>query len=203
MTEVLSVLAGLIAVGGYVPYARDILAGRVRPSRSARIMFVLLLTLTTLLQHDIGSGWLLAFNVGEWIGSIGILLLAVRRGVGGWSKIDFVCYALLVISLIFWQTTGNALIALHLSIIADVIAFTPTIAKTWRQPWTETPLFFITGVVAPLLNILAVGKYSYALLAFPLYIALANLIEVILIIYRQRVVPPTPGSVSIDHQPLN
>jgi hypothetical protein len=184
--EILVVIAGGIALGGYVPYTVDILKGRVRPARSARIMFVCLLMVTILQQLSVQSGSLIAFTGGECIGSVAILALAIKHGVGGFARLDLACYGLLVVDLVVWLVTGNALIALHLSVLADLIAFTPTLVKTWHHPKSETPLFFMTGIVAPILNIIATGRFSYAVLLFPCYLALANLFETLLIVLRGR-----------------
>lgn len=200
--DLLSISAGLIMLFSFVPYARDIINGKVKPARSARLMMVLLLVVSLLQQRSLGSGWLIAMTVGDGIGAVAILLLAFRRGIGGLSFIDMTCYVLLLVDITVWLSTGSALLALHLSILADVIAMTPVLIKTWRQPWTETPLFFALGVVGPLLNIVAVGHYSYAVVLFPAYIGLINLFETALIVYRQRLVPSPHKPLQQDHQPL-
>jgi len=174
--------SALIVLGAYIPYAIDIVRGRVLPARAARLMFVFLLVVTVLQQGQLHSGTLVAVTLGELMGSIAILSLALKRGVGGLSGLDKACYTLLVIDVVLWSLTGNALLALHLSVIADFIAFTPTLVKTWRLPQTETPLFFVAGAIGPMLNILGAGKYSYAVLLFPAYLVLINLIEVLLIL---------------------
>lgn len=186
MREIFSIIAGLIALGGYVPYAIDIMKGRAKPARSARFMFAFLLIVTILQQGAVHSGWLVMFTAGELIGSVAILLLAFRRGVGGLSRLDKACYVLLIADIILWIITRNPLLALHLSVAADVIAFMPTLVKTWREPESETPIFFMTGVIAPTLNIIAVQHYSYATLLFPVYLAGVNLLEVLLIIRPSR-----------------
>lgn len=203
MREALSILAGLIAFGGYIPYTIDILKGRVKPARSARLMFAILLVVTLLQQKQLGSGWLLAITYGEVIGTIAILALSFTRGVGGLSKIDLVCYVLLTVDVVLWLATGQALLALILSVIADLIAFSPTLIKTWRQPWTETPLFFFTMVIASPLNIIAAGTYSFGVLLFPVYLAVANLVEVVLILWRQAVVPHPSKVRNLERQPIN
>lgn len=187
----------------YIPYAQDILKGKVKPSRSARSMFVLILILGLLQQKSLGSGWLIAMTVGDTIGAVGILLLSLKRGIGGLKTLDIVCYVLLAIDVTVWISTGSALLALHLSILADFIAMTPVFVKTWRQPWTETPLFFVLGIVAPLLNIIGAGKFSYAVLLLPLYIAAMNVTETMLIIYRQKVVLRPTETLSPIHEPLS
>ncbi len=188
MKEVLSVLAGVLVFYGYIPYARDIVKGKARPARSARVMFTVLLLVALLQQHSVGSVWTLAVTIGELVGTVGILGLALKYGVGGLKKLDLVCYVLLGLTILVWVTTGNALLALHLTVITDVIAFTPTLEKTWRQPQSETPLFFIIGTVAPLLNIAAAHEFSYGVLLFPAYLAVANFVEVLLIYRKQTVI---------------
>jgi len=185
----------------FVPYAKDILRGRVKPARSTRLMMVILITFSLLQQHSLGSGWLLAITIGDGIGAVAILLLALKRGMGGVTRLDLICYTLLAVNLIIWLSSSNALIALHLSALADLIAMTPVFIKTWKQPWTETPLFFILGIIAPLLNIVGVGNYSYSVLFFPLYIAVVNLFETVLITFRQRAVPH-PAHLHPESSPL-
>ncbi len=186
MRGLLTLLAGAFALGGYIPYAFDIIKGRARPARSARVMFLFLLLVTILQQLSVHSGSLIAFTLSELIGSVAVLLLALKHGVGGLSRLDLACYILLVVDIVVWLVTGNALLALHLTVLADLIAFTPTLVKTWRTPKSETALFFVTGIIAPTLNIAATGRYSYAVLLFPIYLALANLVETLLIVVRGR-----------------
>jgi hypothetical protein len=200
--EILSIIAGLIMLYSFVPYAKDILAGKVKPARSTRLMMVLLILVSLLQQHTLGSGWLLAITIGDGIGAVAILLLAIKHGLGGLRHLDMICYALLLIDVIVWVSTRNALLALYFSIVADVIAMTPVFIKTWRQPWTETPMFFALGVIAPLLNIVGAGHYVYAVILFPSYIALTNLLEVGLIVYRQQKVPPIHAA-HLSREPLS
>lgn len=201
--NLLSISAGLIMFYSFIPYARDILKGKVKPSRSARAMILLILIIGLLQQRSLGSGWLIAMTVGDTIGAIGILFLSFKRGVGGLKRLDVVCYALLAFDIAVWVSTGNALLALHMSLLADLIAMTPVLIKTWKYPWTETPLFFVLGIVAPLLNIIGAGKFSYAVLLLPIYIAAMNLLETLLITYRQKVVPKPATAFSPIHEPLS
>ncbi len=184
MKELLSIVAGVIVASAFIPYAIDIARGKVKPARSARIMFAVLMIIALFQQRELGAWWLLAVTVGDGIGAIAILVLSLKKGVGGLKRLDMICYGLLVIDVFVWLTTQNVLLALHLTVLADLIAFTPTLVKTWKHPQSETALFFILGAVGPLLNIIAVGEYGYAVLLFPFYLALANGIEVLLI-YRR------------------
>lgn len=140
-------------------------------------MLTVLICVALWQQHTLGSGWALAVTLGEVVGSLAILGLSLKRGVGGLTRLDKACYLILAVDMALWLTTANTLLALHLTVLADLIAFTPTLVKTWRFPNSETPLFYVLGTVASLLSVVAVGGYSYGVLLFPLYLALINLAE--------------------------
>ena len=179
--ELLAFASFAIIIGVTIPYMRDIAAGRAKPSRAARTMLLVLCIFALFQQHSLGSGLTLAVTVAEVIAATLLLGLSIRHGVGGWSRSDKACYLLLVLDLGVWALTKNPLLALHLTILADTIAFWPTLEKTWRDPKSETPLFFWGGVVAPLLSIAAGNDFSYAVIVFPLYLSAANLVEIVLI----------------------
>jgi hypothetical protein len=184
MKNILALLSALIVIGVTIPYMVDIVKGRAVPARAARIMFLLLLVITLAQQHSLGSGLAMAVTIGETISSILLFGLAIKYGVGGLRRSDIVCYGLLALSVLIWAITSNALLALHLSMLADTVAFWPTLEKTWRNPKSETALFFLGGAVAPVLSILAASSFSYQVIVFPFYLSLVNLLEAGLI-YRK------------------
>jgi hypothetical protein len=205
MRSIFAVLSILIAFGCYFPYMKDIAQGKAVPARSARIMFTVLMIIALLQQRHLGSGWALAVTIGEAAGSLAILSLAIKKGVGGLSRFDVGCYILLALSVIIWITTKNTFLALHLTVLADFIAFAPTLTKTWRWPQSETPFFFAAGVIAPLLSVVAQEGISYSVALFPLYLSLVNAVELVLIYRKSSILlvwqrehirrksPPTPS----------
>jgi hypothetical protein len=185
MNYIFSLISFAIIIGVTIPYMVDIKKGRARPSRAARGMLFLLVTIALFQQIALGSTFAIALTVGETLSGFILLWLSFKHGVGGTSKSDLACYVLLALSLIIWYFSKNALIALHISMIADTVAFWPTLEKTWRDPKSETALFFWGGVIAPIFSILAQSNFSYSIIVFPIYISLANLIEVGLISGRR------------------
>lgn len=181
MNQLLAILSFIIVIAVTIPYMIDIVQGRAKPARAARFMFFAMLLLALAQQHSLGGGYVLAVTIGEFISSLLLLGLAVKYGVGGLSKSDLICYMLLIIDVVVWLTTKNALLALHLTVLADMISFWPTVSKTWREPSSETSLFFWGGSIAPLLSIIAGGSLDYSAIVFPIYLSLVNLIEVTLI----------------------
>lgn len=183
---VFAYISFLVIIAVTVPYMIDILKGKVQPARATRLMFLLLLIITIAQQHSLDSGYAMAVTAAELISSAALLVLALKYGVGGLSKTDKACYGLLALSVAVWVFTKNALLALYLSIFADTVAFWPTLEKTWRDPKSETPLFFWGGAVAPIFSILAAGTTQHAVIVYPLYLSLINLVEVALIYFSKK-----------------
>jgi hypothetical protein len=182
MKEIFALISFIIIVAPIIPYAKDMTRGRVKPSRSTRVMFLGLLLLAFFQQYSLGSGLGLALLVGEILGSVTVLLLSIRYGVGGLAKLDIVCYTLLILDLCIWAITKNALLAIFLTMLADMIALLPTVVKTWKDPQSETYYWWLMGVIAPVFGILSEGNFSLQEVLFPVYLLLANLLVVLLIV---------------------
>lgn len=174
MHQFFGILATVIILGACIPYIRDILAGKVKPARSTRLMFLALLIVATLQSHDLGSKWSLLLLLGEILQGSVILVLSIKYGLGGLSKLDILCYSLLLIDIVFWVSTSNTRIALLLTISADLIACVPTIAKVIRKPKSETPLFWFIGGAAALFAIFAEKEFKFDTIIFPVYLMLVN-----------------------------
>jgi hypothetical protein len=151
-------------------------------------MFTLLLAIALMQQWAAGSVWTLAVTAGELLGSVILLIVSIKKGVGGWNRLDIWCYVLLAMSLAIWAFSKNALVSLHITVLADLIAFTPVLVKTWRKPKSETPFFYVMGVIVPVLNIVVGGDFSYAVILFPMYLAVINAVELLLINRRDAII---------------
>lgn len=181
MSPIFAALSFVTIVGAAFPYMLDVVKGKAKPARATRIMLLIILILVLFQQHQLGSGWSLIITIAELIVSILLLFFGLRYGVGGLDRRSKICYVLLAVDVIFWLTTKNALIALHLSVLADFIASWPTFVKTWHDPKSETPLFWWSGVIAPVFAIISEQSRSYKTLLFPLYLILANGVVVLMI----------------------
>lgn len=183
--KLLALTSGLVIIGVSIPYILDAVKGRARPSRATYLMFSILMILTLVEQHQAGSRLTLAITLGEAVSSIAIFIITLKHGMGGFSWTDGMCYVMLIVSILVWRSGHGILWALHFAVLADFIAFTPTLLKTWRDPYSETPLFYIGGTIAALLSIVAGRDYSYAVILFPTYLCVANLGALALIRRRE------------------
>lgn len=113
-----------------------------------------------------------------------LLVMSFIYGVGGASRLDKSCLIIGLVALALYAITGNGLLAISLGILADLIGYIPTFVKTWHEPQSEDPTFFIIEGVAALLGVIAIWELRVDIL-FPIYFVACSVI-VVLLIYRTK-----------------
>lgn len=113
-----------------------------------------------------------------------LLIMSFIYGAGGASRLDRYCLAIGVLALIFYMITGSGLLAISLGIVADLIGYIPTFVKTWHEPQSEDPTFFIVEGIASLFAVFAIWELRVDIL-FPIYFVTCSAV-VVFLIYRKR-----------------
>lgn len=180
---IISIIIGFITplIGIY-----SIVKGDFRPQRMTRfLIFVIsLLFVGTLFAQGDRNGIFIA--VAQLLGGFIIFLLSLKKGIGGYGKLDIVVFCMTILSLIVWKTTQNPTFGLLMSIITDLTAFAPTIIKSWTLPETEEWKFYMSDVIASFFSILSIVLYSMENVAFPFYIFCINTLSVVIILGRRK-----------------
>jgi len=174
MLQTLGLLSGVMFVFSYIPYIKDTLRGKTRPERASWCIWATLGTIaffSQLVKGATNSLWLPGIGT---LCSILILLLSIRYGVGGFTKRDIIALGFAGIGLLLWSVTNEPTIALLLVILIDAAGACVTIAKSFKDPESETLTTWILDAAAGLLAAVSIGKLNIILLAYPLYIFLAN-----------------------------
>lgn len=128
--------------------------------------------------------------VAQTFGSIVIFLLSIKKGMGGWNRLDKVVLTMTLLSLVIWKSTDNPLLGLVMSVVTDFIGFVPTITKTWQFPETEEWKFYLSDVISSTFSLLSIGSYTLANTTFPAYILFINALGVVLILGRRAYLRP-------------
>ncbi len=188
MSSFFGILAFALSFGVTIPYAIDVVKGRAKLARSTRVLFLLLMVVILVVQSHEFTGWVLLLTVGEALSQILLFVLAIRYGVGGLSRSDIICYIAFAVSLSAYLMTKDAVLSLTLLILTDAIAFTPTVIKIWRDPASDTWMYFVVGgVAAAAAALLARSTNTYVEVAFPAYILVANALAAVpLVIHHYR-----------------
>lgn len=173
------ILSFALAFGAAIPYVGAILKGKARPARSTRFLFLLLMIVILVVQKSEFTSWVLMFTVAELAKQTILAFLSIKHGMGGLDKLDIVCYVAFIISLPAYLLTQSAALSLTLFVLVDLIAFLPTIVKIWRDPASDSWVFFaIGGIGAGAASLLARSSNSYTEVVFPAYILIVNMFAI-------------------------
>ncbi len=186
MYQTFGYIAGILALISYAPYYRDILRGRARPERATWLLWSVLAGIAFFSQLSKGAHQSLWFTGFDSAGAFVTLLLALKYGLGGLKKRDVVGLLIAALGLIVWHYTHNAIYALAITIGIDVIGVSLTVWKTLDHPDSETYTMWLLVSLAGALAAVSVGKFDATLIAYPLYICLANLAVVAAIFIGQH-----------------
>lgn len=179
-------LSSLLALISPIVYARAILRQEAKPHRTTRFVLLLITALSTaslFAHHDRVAIWLAGIST---LQAIGIFILSIKYGMGGWGKIDLSCLGIALIGIILWQITNNPALGLYFSILADFTGMIPALLKTYHLPKTEIVTFYALDILASFCTLLALRTYTMADIAYPIYIFAINTCMSLLIIWPRR-----------------
>jgi hypothetical protein len=158
-----------------VPYIKDILHGTTRPNIVSWALWVLLLLISLLAQVNAGASWSALMVFGDLIGTSTILVLClVGYGYGKYGWVEFVCTILAIVAIIAWRLEHQPVLAICFAALADLMAATPTLVKSYRDPWSEAPGQYFLIAFAAGLAMLSTTIFDVVNLIFPAYLLLIN-----------------------------
>jgi len=164
---ILGVIAGVLALAQAVPYIRSILQGKTRPSRTAYVIWTIVELVATLSYITSGARTTIYFPIAITVTAVAILLLSIKRGIGGASRLDFACFGLAAVAITLWVTTGSAVLALYTSAAAGTLGYLPVFVKSHHRPSTENFTSWAMTTGAATLNILALSSLSAHVFVLP------------------------------------
>ncbi len=167
-------IATLITGLAYFPYIFSILKHKTKPDRTTWSVLFLIGIITFFAYQEVGAIETLGVALANVIGPFVIFLLSIKYGEG-WKNIsDFKYLAFSLIAVILWRVYDSALIGLIFNLVADLIAFIPTIKKSFFRPWTEDFLTWGLFVFGGVVNLFAIESWSFEIVIYPAYILLAE-----------------------------
>ncbi|MDD2325787.1 MAG: hypothetical protein PHW63_07295 [Alphaproteobacteria bacterium] len=166
------VLGFIINLLGTYAYARDTLIGKTKPNRVTYLMWTLAPFVAVFAALADGVTWAVIPVVSTGLCPFIVLLASFKNKKAEWklNAFDWLCGALSVLGIVLWQISNEPDIAIAFSIFADGAAAFPTIIKTWKHPETETPIGYVGSALGGATSFFALKAYSFAELAFPIYV---------------------------------
>lgn len=188
MLEYIVLIGALVQLIGISSYIKDTIKGKTKPNRITWILWSIAPMIATFAALSEGVTWTIIPTFMSGFGPFLVFLSSFINKKSYWklSKIDYICGAFSVLALILWAVTSEAIIAIIFSILSDLTASIPTLLKAWKEPETESTAPFAAGLFAQLTAGFAIKSWSFAELAFPIYLVVINII-LILTILRKKI----------------
>jgi len=184
---VLGIIAGVIAFSAYIVYIISIFQGRSKPNRATWWIWAfmgLVLALSYQFSGAINTIWV---PYVEFLGPLSIAILSVKYGEGGLNnKTDLVCLFGAIVSIILWIIFNNPVVALITNLAIDSFAIIPTIKKSYLRPEGEDFWAWFGTGLADTLNMFAVERFTFAILIYPIYMLVSDLIIILILLFRKK-----------------
>jgi hypothetical protein len=189
LQEVAAAAASVGLFVAYIPYFWGMYRGRTKPHAFSWVIWSLVTSIAAAAQLSEGGGlgaWLMAaLATIRW----SIALIALKKGEHTATRGDWISFILAVVAIAIWVMTKTPLYAVILISIIQIIAFYPTVRKSWTKPEHEAALMYILSVCTQLLMICALAVKSLITLLYPIVAISVNLLFVAMLLYRRRVIP--------------
>ena len=169
MYETLGIIAGILALGGYIPYIYTTIKGSNRPNKATWFIWTLvggLLAFSYMSAGDKNAIWV---PLGYFIGPLIVAILSMRYGYSEWTKFDTFCVVAAVISLVPWFLSNDATITLLINVMIDATGALPTIIKTYREPESEDFVSWLIFFIANTLEVIAISNWDLSAV-YPFYL---------------------------------
>ncbi len=184
---VLGVIAGIIAFLAYVVYVISILRGKTKPNRATWWIWAFMGLIIGLSYDAAGAVNTIWVPYVEFIGPLSIALLSIKYGEGSLKeKTDFICLLGAIFSIILWIIFDNPVVALVTSLAINSFAIIPTIKKSYLRPEGEDFWGWFGTGLADSLNMFAVEKFTFAILVYPIYMLVSDLIIITILFLRKK-----------------
>lgn len=171
-------IAALLALFSSYLYIKDIFRGNTKPHMYTWLVWSIVTTIAFFGQVVSGGG------PGSWatgvaaVVTIFTFLLSLKGGYGtkDITRFDTVCLALAILSILPWLLTKNVLWSVLLATFIDLIAFFPTMRKTWHAPKSESLGSMYVDALKHGLSTVSMGTYSLVTLIYPLSVLVTKFV---------------------------
>jgi len=186
----LKALVGLIAIAlvfvGYVPYIRDVIKGKTHPHAYSWFLWASVGLIIFALQLTAGGGVGAYVTLSAVIITYVIFGLGLRYGKAEITKTDSVFFVLALVGIGLWLLAKQPVLSVILLDSVEVLAFAPTIRKSWHRPHSETLSSYAMNSLRFGLALLAMAHYSVVTVLYPATWLVANVMFCILLVARRR-----------------
>lgn len=191
---ILAAVSSLIAVGTHIKYILNVLRGLTKPHAFSWLVWAILTGIGFAGQIAGGGG------PGAWVTGImcvictTIFLLAIFRGEKNITYFDIGCLCFGLAAIPLWVFTADPLWSIILVTLIDLVAFAPTMRKSYFKPFEETALAYTGNLIKWLLAIFALNTFSVTTALYPASLILSNSLFIFILLFRRSTMAKTENN---------
>ena len=181
--NIIGLVAGFLSFSAYVLYIITTLRGKTKPNKATWWILTLIGVMIASSYYAEGARDTMWIALSYVAGPLVIAFLSLRYGEGTWERLDKICLAVAIASVVIWYLSNSALLVLIINIFMDAVGLLPTIKKSYLRPEGEDRLAWTIESVAVLLTLFAIEKWTFSIAIYPLYLVFINNL-VLFLLYR-------------------
>ena len=116
------------------------------------------------------------------------------------TRTDHIFLAAALLGLIPWALTHDPTISVIIVVSIDLIAFTPTLRKTYLHPETENWLLYSMNVARHGLALFSLQSYNIATVLHSLAMIITNTFMTVFILKKKKTIPSLQSESDNTHQ---
>ena len=185
--NVIGIAAIVLTFVGYIPYFRDVIKGKTVPHVYSWSLWAFVTFIAFAIQVTGGGGIGAYVTLTASILCIAVFILgSAKPGKKDITKTDTIFFILALVALGFWLIAKQPVISAILITAIDLLAFAPTIRKSWNKPHTETLSFYSLNTIRFVLAVFALQTYTVATALYPIAWVFGNGLFALLLLIRRR-----------------
>lgn len=187
MTAVILVFVGTVAgVVAFTPYLRNVLRGKTKPHTFSWLLWTALniLNFAAQLSDHAGPGaWITG---GAAVLSCSVFVLSIPFGEKDIRKIDWICLSVGIFAIASWPITHGPHLSVIVAVFINVMAYIPTIRKSYLRPYEETLTPYLVGLFRWIISLVTVNETTVVTSLWAATGALLSGTFVIMVLLRRK-----------------
>lgn len=195
LQQIVGIVAGVLSFAAYLLYIVATIRGTTKPNRATWWVLTLVGIMIAASYYAGGARATIWVAISYVLGPAIIAVLSLSYGEGKWERLDQFCLVGALLSALIWYLSNSPLLVLLLNILMDFLGLLPTIKKSYLRPEGEDRPAWTLETFAGALNVLAIEKWTFAIMFYPLYLLLMNGIVTFFLYYRRATISVKTGTV--------
>lgn len=186
MKLTIAIIASVLAIVGNVPYLIDVWKKRVEPHAYTWFIWSIVSCVIFFGQLAKGAGVGAIPTAASEVFTIIIFIFSLKHGFKHIKKVDHIFLAVALLGLIPWALTKDPTISVVIVVAIDLVAFVPTLRKTYKNPETETPVLYSMNVLRHTLMLFSLQAYNIATMLHSFSMIITNTMMTVFILKKSK-----------------